>query len=217
MRLFRTAKLIGLGMVVLLAGCGSDDCVNGSGPIVSQTLDLSPFTGFDFQAAGEVSVVPGSAQVVMIRGEQNVIDVLNRDVINGVWEIGFTECVSRVNELRVEIILPELTSAALSGAGTVNAETDTSSFETLLSGAGTVTIAGQTTKQEITLDGSGTVEAFGLDAEETSVFLSGEGTVNAVANEQLNVDLSGAGAVFYKGDPQLNVHISGAGSVVDAN
>lgn len=196
---FRAAAMLVLGLAISVAGCGSDPCVSGSGPIVSQTLDLSGFTGFDFQVAGEVIVVPGPAQQVVVRGEQNVIDRLNRDVINGIWEIGFTECVRNVSDFRV------------------NAETQASTIDTILSGAGTVRLSGETASQHVTLDGSGTVEAFDLTTDETSVLLTGQGTVNVTANEQLNVDLLGAGAVFYKGDPQLNVHISGAGSVVDAN
>ena len=164
-----------------------------------------------------MTVVPDPTQQVVVRGEQNVIDRLNRDVINGIWGIGFTECVKNVSDFRVDITVPELDSVELSGAGTINAETEASTIDTILSGAGTVRLSGETTTQHVTLDGSGTVEAFDLTTDETSVLLTGEGTVNVTANEQLNVDLLGAGAVFYKGDPQLNVHISGAGSVVDAN
>jgi len=217
MTLFRATATLALGLTVSVAGCGSDSCVSGSGPIVSQTLDLSSFTGFDFQVAGEVTVVPDTTQQVVVRGEQNVIDRLNRDVINGIWEIGFAECVRNVSDFRVDITVPELDSVELSGAGTINAETEASTIDTILSGAGTVRLSGETTTQHVTLDGSGTVEAFDLTTDETSVLLTGQGTVNVTANEQLNVDLLGAGAVFYKGDPQLNVHISGAGSVVDAN
>jgi len=205
-------------LATLTLGCGSSDsCVSGSGPIVSQTLDLSALTGVDFQAAGEVTLVPGTTQQVMVRAEQNVIDLLNRDVINGIWEIGFAECVQNVSEFRVDIVIPELDNVELSGAGTINAETNSTEVEVSLSGAGTITISGESTRQQVTLDGSGTIEAFGLVTDETSVLLSGEGTVNVTANEKLNVDLSGAGAVLYKGDPQLDIRISGAGNVVDAN
>lgn len=217
MTLFRAAAALVLGWVVCAAGCGSDQCVSGAGPIVSQTIDLTSFTGFDFQVGGEVTAVPGGTQQVVVRAEQNVLDRLNRDVINGIWEIGFTECVRNVSEFRVDITVPELDSVELSGAGTVTAETEASSIDTILSGAGTVTLTGETTSQQVTLAGSGTVEAFELTTEETSVLLTGQGTVNVTANEQLDVDLQGAGAVFYKGDPQLNVRITGAGSVVDAN
>lgn len=217
MTLFRAAAALVIGLAASAAGCGSDQCVSGAGPIVSQTIDLSSLTGFDFQVGGEVTAVPGGTQQIIVRGEQNVIDLLNRDVINGIWEIGFTECVRDVSEFRVDITVPELDSVELSGAGTINAETQSSTIDAILSGAGTVTLTGETTNQQVTLAGSGTVEAFELTTEETSVVLTGQGTVNVTANERLNVDLPGAGAVFYKGDPELNVRITGAGSVVDAN
>jgi hypothetical protein len=217
MTLFRAAAVLVLGLAVSAAGCGSDSCVGGSGPIVSQTLDLSSFTGFDFQVGGDVTVVPGSTQQVVVRSQQNVIDILNRDVINGIWEIGYTQCAEGIGGFSVDITVPELDSVALSGAGTVNAQTETGAIDTILSGAGTVTLSGQVTSQHVTLEGSGTVEAFDLTTDETSVVLTGQGTVNVSASEQLNVDLPGAGAVFYKGDPALNVRITGVGSVVDAN
>jgi len=195
-------------------GCGSSDsCVNGSGTIVSQTLDLTALTGIDFQTAGEVTVRPGTTQVVMVRGEENVIELLNRDVINGVWEIGFTDCVRDVSELRIDITVPELDSVELSGAGTIIAETNADEIATTLSGAGTITLSGSTTRQDVVLDGSGTIEAFDLLAVDTTVSLAGQGTINVSTSETLNVDLSGAGAVFYQGDPELAIRISGAGTV----
>lgn len=217
MTLARAVTTLVLGVAVSVAGCGSDDCAGGSGPVVSQTLDLSGLTGFDFQEAGEVAAALGASQRVMVRGQQNVIDALNRDVVNGIWEIGFTQCIRGVSELRIEITAPEIDSVELSGAGTIHANTQSSTIDTILTGAGTITLSGEVTSQEITLAGAGTIEAFDLTTDETSVLLSGDGTVNVRANEQLNVELSGAGAVLYKGDPELDVRITGAGNVVDAN
>ena len=67
-------------MALCMLGCNSDGCIDGSGPIVSESIDLFTFDGFDFQAAGEVTVVPATTQQVVVRGEQNIIDALNRDV-----------------------------------------------------------------------------------------------------------------------------------------
>ena len=211
-----------LALALAVVGCGSSDqCVGGTGPIVSQTLDLSSVTGFDFQAAGQVTAVPGATQQVMVRAQQNVIDRLNRDVINGIWEIGFTQCVQNVSELRVELTLPALESVELSGAGTVNAQTESPTLDTFLSGAGTITLSGETTTQRVELSpmGSGVIEAFDLVTAETTVLLARDaaGTINVLANELLTVDLEGAGTVFYKGDPQLDVRISGQGTVENAN
>ena len=218
MRHLRTLVLGFFGSALLLAGCGSSDsCVGGAGPIVSQSVELSPFTGFDFQASGQVVVAQGATQGVIVRGQQNIVDLLNPDVVNGIWDIGFTQCVRQTGGLCVEITLPELTSVELSGAGTVEAETQASAIDTVLSGAGTVTLSGQSMSQTIVLDGSGTVDAFELVSDGAEVVLSGQGNINLTANEQLDIDLSGAGSVFYRGEPQLMVSITGAGDVVDAN
>jgi hypothetical protein len=218
MKLGSAMEALVLALTLTTAGCGSSDsCVNGSGSIVSQTLDLSSLTGVDFQAAGEVVVTLGETQQVMVRGQDNIIELLNTDVINGVWEVGFDECVQNISELRVDITVPDFDSVELSGAGTINAETDSNEIDTTLSGAGTITVMGSSTRHDITLSGSGTIESFELDATEATVLLSGQGTVNVRAEERLSVELSGAGAVFYQGDPVLDVRIGGAGNVVDAN
>lgn len=205
------------GLVFSMIGCGTpDSCLSGSSSVVSQTLDLTGLTGVDFQAAGRLSVNLGETQMVMVKGPDNIIDRLNTDVINGVWEIGFDECVRDDTRLEIVITVPELDSAELSGSGTIVAETDSSSFDTTLSGAGTVTVSGQSTRHHVTLAGFGTVESFGLAATEASVVLSGRGTLNVAAEERLAVQLSGAGAVFYLGDPELDIRITGAGSVEPA-
>lgn len=206
-------------LCVLTVGCGSsgDSCVNGTGSVISQTLDLSRLTGVDFQADGAVTVTLGTTQRVMVHGQENIINRLNTDVINGIWEVGFDQCVNNISDLRIDITVPEFDSAELSGAGTINAETDSNEFDTTLTGAGTITIIGESTQHNVTLDGSGTIEAFGLVATEAVVNLAGEGTINVRADERLSVDLSGAGAVLYRGDPVLDIRISGAGNVVDAN
>jgi hypothetical protein len=212
----RSAAFIAVlsGLVFSMIGCGtSDSCISGSSSVVSQTLDLSGLTGVDFQAAGKLSATLGETQTVMVKGPDNLIDRLHTDVINGVWEIGFDECVRDDTALEIVITVPEFDSAELSGSGTIVAETDSSSFDTTLSGAGTVTISGESTRHHVTLAGSGTVESFGLAAAEATVVLSGQGTVNVAADERLAVELSGAGAVFYQGDPELDIRITGAGSV----
>lgn len=218
MRLGSAVVALSFTTVVVTAGCGSaDSCVNGSGSVISQTLDLSGLTGVDFQAAGEVTVTLGSSQQVMVSGQENIVERLNTDVINGIWEIGFDECVQNISGLRIDITVPEFDSAELSGAGTIVAETDANEMDTTLSGAGTITVSGQSTRHNVSLSGAGTVEAFDLIGADVDVVLSGDGTVNVTANEELSVDLSGAGAVFYKGDPEPDILISGSGNVDDAN
>lgn len=207
-----------LGTCVFAVGCGSDDsCTNGSGAIVSQTIELSNITGFDFQAGGEVAAVQGTTQQVVVRGQQNVIDQLNRDVINGIWEIGFVGCVQNVAELRVDITAQELDSVELSGAGTAEVDTQTDELSTILSGAGTMTLTGEAMTQDVELSGSGTIAAFDLVTEQSRVVLSGQGNIDVTANTRLEVELSGAGTVSYKGDPEVDQRITGTGTVVDAN
>ena len=54
-----------------MAGCGSDPCVSGSGPLVSQTIDLSTLTGFDFHTE-RTDGVPGHVNHFNARNDLSI-------------------------------------------------------------------------------------------------------------------------------------------------
>ncbi len=206
--------------LLLIIGCGSESdgsCVQGEGPVVSETLTLGALTGIDFQAVGDVVVVQAKTQEVVVRGEQNVLDRLNQDVMDGVWDIGFIDCVENIEALEIDITVPVLSSVELSGAGDITVEMDTDAIDTIHSGSGGIELSGTSTTHQITLSGTGDVNAFELLTEETSVILSGVGSARVSASELLTVVLSGTGNVFYKGDPELDTTVTGLGDVIDAN
>lgn len=208
-----------LGALLCLPGCGGSDssCIQGQGPRVSQTIELASFEGIDFQVAGEVSISQGDEQRVEVRAQQNIIDLLNADVRQGVWDIGFRECVRDTGPVEVDIIVPNVDSIELSGSGDMVAELSTDAITTILRGTGNVGLSGNSANHAITLSGSGNINAFELLTERTSITLSGIGDVQVSAREQLTVVLSGGGDVFYKGNPGLDITVSGLGNVINAN
>lgn len=208
-----------LAAVLSVPGCGGSDssCIEGQGPLVSQTIDLASFEGIDFQVAGKVSISQGDEQLVEVRARENMIDLLNTDILQGVWGIGFRECVSDTGPVEVDITVPTLDSVALSGSGDIIAELSTEALATILSGTGNIGLSGNSVDHAITFSGSGQINAFELMTERTSITLSGSGNVEVSASEELGVILSGVGDVFYKGNPVLEVTVSGVGNVIDAN
>lgn len=208
-----------LAALLSVPGCdGSDSsCIEGQGPLVSRTLELASFEGIDFQVAGKVSISQGDEQLVEVRARENMIDLLNTDILQGVWGIGFRECVRDTGPVEVTITVPTLDSVALSGSGDIIAELSTEAMATILSGTGNIELSGISPDHAITFSGSGQINAFELMTERTAITLSGSGNVEVSASEELGVVLSGVGDVFYKGNPVLEVTVSGVGKVIDAN
>lgn len=207
-----------LGSLLCLPGCGSDStCIQGQGPLVSRTIDLASFEGVDFQVAGAVSISQGDEQLVEVRAQENIIELLNTGIRDGVWDIGFSQCVRDIDSMEVDITIPSVSYVELSGSGGIVAEASNDSITTVLSGSGNIGLSGNSAAHEVALSGAGNIDAFELITEQTSTRLSGSGNVRVSASEQLTVVLSGTGDVFYKGNPDLDVTVTGVGDVIDAN
>jgi hypothetical protein len=134
--------------------------------------------------------------------------------------------------LTFTIVVKELTSLAISGAGDVQVETlstpsmvlamsgagrvqmsqlTTDSLELNLSGAGGLEIKGAATEATINISGAGGVNAPDLKIQTANVVISGLGSVTLWVTDLLTGEISGAGSVSYYGTPQANTTSSGLG------
>lgn len=213
------------------------DCESGDGPIVEEVLSISEFTGVDLKCAADVYITQGPDFEVLAIGEQNIIDELETDVRNDVWDIEFDHCVKNY-DLDIYITMPEIDYLEISGSGEIVGETF---FETQditlrisgsgemclgliaeeidgrISGSGDVELEGEAEELDFKISGSGDLGAFQLIVEEADISIPGSGDAAVHVLEFLKVRISGSGDVFFKGFPELDVDISGSGDVVDAN
>ncbi len=213
-------------------------CLNGQGPIVTEDLDLNRIDAIDLKLPATVYLRQGEEQRVVVEGQSNIVDFMERTVKGGLWEIEVDRCVRNMEELRIYITLPEITAVKISGSGKILSEnsllTDdldvdisgsgdislgvvADDINTTVSGSGNVVLKGETDEIRFFVSGSGDLRAFDLKARKGEVEIGGSGDVEVYVTEQLNVRISGSGDVLYHGNPSLNVSISGSGEVVDAN
>ena len=61
--------------------------IKGEGPKVTKTLAIDDFTGIGVSIGAEVYLRQGNKQKVEIKAQQNIIDLINRDVRGGKWKI----------------------------------------------------------------------------------------------------------------------------------
>ena len=209
--------------------------VKGEGPIVERTLDVDDFDGFSLSMSGDVFVEQGSDFSVRVKGQENLIDLLNTEVKDGHWKIKFSKSVRNMKGFEVYITMPRLeeayvsgsgeirgsgtftganeVSVAVSGSGDIDLAFETEDIDAAISGSGSIRLQGNTAGLNITISGSGDVFGYDLSAANVKVQISGSGDAQVDASEMLEVRVSGSGDVTYEGTPRVKAKVSGSGDV----
>ncbi len=198
--------LVGL-VFIFFAGCEDNDPddnnrnVVGTGPIVSKILSLDEFSMIENTGVADIYVTRGSPQSVILKAQQNIIDVMTIGVLGDELKIGLENGVSieKAEKIRFDIIVPEITSVTLTGVG-----------DFILSGD---------YQEELTilLTGVGKVKAFDQEVGTCNITVTGVADCEVNVKNELIVNLTGVGNIYYKGHPSIDSSISGVGSLVDAN
>lgn len=221
---------------VFFSACDdSGFCLEGEGETESRTLDLPVFEGVKVRGNTHVFIERGKRQQVLVKGQANVLDELERNVSDGVWEIGFDRCFRDHKTVEVYITLPELSSAevsgsgylvmedrfrtrdftvGVSGSGDIKGRIEADKVDARISGSGTIELSGDANEQEINISGSGNHHAFDLRTNVTDVHVSGSGKAQVKVADELDVNISGSGRVYYKGNPNTSVDVSGSGKLI---
>ena len=194
----------------------NEDAVEGSGPIITQTIPLSAIHGFDASGSFEVVIAQGDTQNITVEGQANLIDILSTRVAGGIWDLRFTENVRNARDFTVYITVPNIDEINLSGSSAIRSE-GTLILDALSitgSGSATINLAGTVDTQTIRISGSGTVRNFDFVSRVTTVTVSGSGDIEVTATEALDATVSGSGDIRYRGNPaSVGTRISGSGSV----
>ena len=189
---------------ILFLAIGITSCTNyhssnvvGSGDVVSMEVEPGSFTGVSVTGECNVNIQIGEAEPVTLSAQQQVLDVMTYVVKNNILQIGFKQGVS-VNtdkEIRADIVIPEASYVAVTGAGDFHLEG--SDQESL----------------DIYITGAGNVSAFDMKVDDCQIRISGTDNCEVSVEKSLYVQVSGVGNVFYKGSPSLSSDISGVGNI----
>ncbi len=213
-------------------------CINGEGPIVSQDLFVDPIVGIDLNLPATVYIIQGDDQKITVEGKENIIDRLDLDVRDRIWEIETSRCVRDVDQLTFFITLPRIEYLKISGSGEIRSEDflvtddielyisgsgdidlglESDDIDSKISGSGTIKLEGIADNTKFEISGSGDYKAFDLESNSSYIEIRGSGDAEVNVLNTLDVKIAGSGDVFYKGNPTLNVEITGSGDVVNAN
>jgi hypothetical protein len=111
-------------------------------------------------------------------------------------------------------IASDYLNLSVSGSGSIDLDIKGNNIKTEVSGSGSVSLKGYATANDITMSGSGDVKAFLCELENTKVKMSGSGTCELSATNNLEATILGSGILKHKGNTKnVTKRVYGSGSV----
>jgi len=227
--------VITLSLLSLSACNFFQNCVEGEGPVVSQTIDIDYFEGFELERNVNVYLKQGDKQTVTISAPQNIIDLLLTEVNGNNWQINFSKCPKTKERIKIYIEANNIHEIAIEGSGEVYSEgqieTDelaiditgsglvdldlkVKELKTEISGSGDVRLKGETKLHDIEINGSADIKAYDLFSDESAIEINGSGDVKVNVSYSLEVEINGSGDVYYKGNvKEISSKINGSGKL----
>jgi hypothetical protein len=207
--------------VLILSGCAlipdKPATVKGSGNVISETRAVAGFKSISLEGSADVNVDFGTAEALTIRGEDNIVFLIETNVQNGQLVINtkpqmtYTATVPVV----INVTMIALDRVSISGSGNINVPDFAGDALVLdLPGSGNIIIGGTANRVDITLGGSGNIFTDQLKAKTATADLSGAGNIKVFASDKLDATLSGSGDIQYSGNPaSVNKKVTGVGSI----
>ena len=198
-----------LACLFLLSSCDdgfglfdSGKRIVGKGDYVKQDRDAKDFTGIDLKAAANVFVKQGTAYKVTVEGQQNILDVTETVVENGILNIKTKEGTWNLSfqKLNIFIETPSVSSLEISGSGDMNVESAINSDNLTVSIAGSGNIKmpnGLTTKNlKAEIGGSGDINIGASTATELTAHILGSGNFSIKGTgDKAQFEVTGSGNI----------------------
>ncbi|MCL2115322.1 MAG: DUF2807 domain-containing protein [Methanobrevibacter sp.] len=208
------------------------------GNLVSQERTVEGFDSISLDGVGDVNVYPGEEYKVIVKTssslQEKVITTVNGSTLHIDQNQGN---YNDLNNITIDIYLPELKNISLSGVGNFKINNgNASEFGVSLSGTGTidaedyqvenanVTLSGVgdisiwvTNTLEGKLSGMGAIDSQKYPMKNGNIILSGVGDISIWVTENLKGDFSGLGSVSYKGNPMKDINSNGIVAIEPMN
>jgi hypothetical protein len=193
--------------------------IQGSGVAAAQTRALPTFRGVELAGAADVVVHVGGPQKVVVHADDNLVTLVTTHVRSGDLVIGTRGSFSTARQMVIDMTVPSLSTATLSGSGVIVVEgLRAERFVVDVSGTGVLSVSGKADTLTATLGGSGDVQLQDLVAHDARVLVAGSGRLLVQASGALDAKVSGVGAIVYTGNPtSVTQRITGTGSITSGS
>ena len=124
----KTLKLF-FALLMIVSLFGLQSCIDhyhgglfimtGSGPIVSEEVELTEFTGVAANTVIDVEIVQGDEQLVLVEGHENMIEMMDLYVSRGILNVDLKPGSYSNFKLKVFVTVPMLESLAVESTGSI--------------------------------------------------------------------------------------------------
>lgn len=200
-----------------------------------QTFELKNFDQLDVRDGLQLVATARPAFRVYAEGDSTDLADLRVEVSGTTLRAGYVRRRAHRHPMRLEVDLPALAQARLSGAVSAEAEgfrtegelgLDLSGASSLrgsdlratqltlsASGASAVQLGGSADRVRAEVNGAAVLGAFDFSVGEATLNVSGASTARVWVTRQLDVVASGASTVRYRGQPVAKISTSGGSTV----
>jgi hypothetical protein len=233
----KTATLI-MACILLLPGLTA----NGQ-RLQAEERKVPRFSGISISVPGEVHIVQGDQQKLVVEGTPRILEELVTEVKGGQLNVRLPKwrLFQSRDEINIYLVVTDLKniqlsgsarmytegllkapdlSVSISGSGRIEIEElHTRNLKSAISGSGRLILGngGRIENHRISISGSGRLDSGQIPADKVQVTMSGSGRCSVNAADDLRVRISGSGNVYYSGNPLLDSHISGSGRLISNN
>jgi hypothetical protein len=208
--------------------------ITGSGNTAIEGREISGFDRIKVRSIGEVEIIQGDNDGVVIEADDNLLPYITTRVLAGELvietkpgfglhpksDILYTITVKNLEEVessgaaRVNIKDLKTTNLSLSSSGAgefLLTDLEANSLEIKISGAGSFQADGVCEELDVNISGAGNFDGPDLKVERAKVRISGLGNATLWVTEKLETRISGMGNIKYYGNPSIDQTNSGAG------
>lgn len=195
------------------------DTIAGSGQIIRENRDLSPFDSVEVSGSMDVEITRGEELKCVVEGDDNIVPLVKTEVINRTLNIYVDQSFSINQTLNVYLEVPEISGVLLSGSGDIEfTDVTRDRVEILIDGSGDITATGEVEILTAKINGSGDMHLFNLYSENATVEVNGSGDIEVSVNNSLDCEINGSGDIRYSGNPtSVKRSVNGSGDIIQAD
>jgi hypothetical protein len=204
--------------------------------MVKEHREIAQFNCIKIRGNGTLFIKQGSKVALTIEGEANLLPQIKSEIQNNCLNLSPQENRDLQNTpLNYQLTVNQLEhiqasgnisiiskgtlnakkfSLAQSGMGTANIKIKANKLNIQLSGTGAMILQGSANEQDIQISGAGQLNGKRFLTKATYITISGNGSAEINAADDLNVKIYGAGKIKYYGSPKITQQISGEGEII---
>ena len=209
----RKAVLLMACTVIVLTSCRmnlkgwSTDLIEASDKVVTKEYKLTPFEEVKMNGVGQVELVQSETRngVIELTAPDNYIELYKFDSDGKELDISFAKKGINIHtkNVKIKVYTSDLVRIENRGAASISMDSlDTDQIEIVNSGVGDIKISGITDDAYLTCSGVGSIRAEGLKALNVKASVSGVGSIECNASEEIEGRVSGVGSLRYSGNPK---------------